>query len=119
MRIYRGVRRGGSAKVTVSTKTGYRPLPPYRKLFNHSPTGFNWGYEGSGPAQLALALLADALRDQRRAVRLHQAFKRKKIGALKVDEWTMTEYEILATVTQIEAEQQEALRARYAGWGRS
>ncbi len=27
------------------------------KVRNHSPTGFNWGYGGSGPAQFALALL--------------------------------------------------------------
>lgn len=27
------------------------------KLRNHSPDGFNWGYPGSGPSQLALALL--------------------------------------------------------------
>ncbi len=26
------------------------------KLFNHSPSGFNWGYHGSGCAQLALAI---------------------------------------------------------------
>ena len=25
----------------------------------HSPTGFEWGYLGSGPADLALSLLAD------------------------------------------------------------
>jgi len=25
-------------------------------LRNHSPDGFNWGYGGSGPAQLALAI---------------------------------------------------------------
>lgn len=24
---------------------------------NHSPDGFNWGYAGSGPAQLALAII--------------------------------------------------------------
>jgi len=27
------------------------------KIRNHSPDGFMWGYEGSGPAQLALALI--------------------------------------------------------------
>ena len=27
------------------------------KVRNHSPDGFNWGYGGSGPAQLALAIL--------------------------------------------------------------
>jgi hypothetical protein len=26
-------------------------------VYNHSPDGFNWGYGGSGPAQLALAIL--------------------------------------------------------------
>ena len=27
------------------------------KMHNHSPNGFSWGYGGSGPAQLALALI--------------------------------------------------------------
>lgn len=27
-----------------------------QKVRNHSPDGFNWGYGGSGPAQLALAI---------------------------------------------------------------
>ncbi|GAJ01677.1 unnamed protein product, partial [marine sediment metagenome] len=26
-----------------------------QRVWNHSPDGFSWGYEGSGPAQLALA----------------------------------------------------------------
>jgi hypothetical protein len=29
---------------------------PSQKVMNHSPDGFNWGYCGSGPAQLALAI---------------------------------------------------------------
>lgn len=28
-----------------------------QKVYNHSPNGFNWGYCGSGPAQLALAIV--------------------------------------------------------------
>ena len=31
-------------------------------LVNHSPTGFEWGYGGSGPAQLAVAMLAHHFR---------------------------------------------------------
>lgn len=52
-------------------------LDPARsqRLFNHSPDGFSWGYGGSGPAQLALALLLEAGVDDETAVRLHQAFK--------------------------------------------
>jgi hypothetical protein len=30
---------------------------PSQKYHNHSPDGFNWGYAGSGPAQLALAIM--------------------------------------------------------------
>jgi len=30
-----------------------------QKVINHSPTGFNWGYGGSGPAQLALAVILE------------------------------------------------------------
>lgn len=29
------------------------------KIRNHSPDGFEWGYGGSGPSQLALAILLD------------------------------------------------------------
>ena len=33
------------------------PLRVGLDLFNHSPTGFSWGYGGSGPAQLAWRFL--------------------------------------------------------------
>jgi hypothetical protein len=65
----------GQSLVSVSDDRKSEPLPLRLDLFNHSPTGFSWGYGGSGPAQLALALLADALGDDGLAVRLHQAFK--------------------------------------------
>ncbi len=36
-------------------------LSPQRsqKVWNHSSNGFNWGYGGSGPAQLALAIILE------------------------------------------------------------
>ena len=51
------------------------PLDPRTDLWNHSPTGIEWGYGGSGPAQLALGILADALGSDRLASRLYQRFK--------------------------------------------
>jgi hypothetical protein len=53
-------------------------LSPRRSqhLLNHSPDGFSWGYAGSGPAQLALAILLYAGLTDARAVHLHQVFKR-------------------------------------------
>ena len=48
----------------------------------HSPTGFSWGYAGSGPSQLAAALLWDTLEDRvskgaakQFAVRYYMRFK--------------------------------------------
>lgn len=46
---------------------------------NHSPDGFSWGYEGSGPAQLALAVLL-LVADKSTALKLHQEFKRQVIA---------------------------------------
>jgi len=60
-------------------------------LTNHSPTGFEWGYGGSGPAQSALAILADYLHDDVRAIDLHQKFKRDVIAMLPHGDWSITE----------------------------
>jgi hypothetical protein len=60
-------------------------------LINHSPTGFEWGYGGSGPAQSALAILADYLHDDPRAIDLHQKFKREVIAMLKHGDWSITD----------------------------
>ena len=48
----------GETIVLVCDGNGYYAnLPKYLDEVNHSPDGFNWGYGGSGPAQLAYALL--------------------------------------------------------------
>lgn len=41
------------------------------QIIRHSPYGFNWGYSGSGPSQLALAIYA---------LRYYQAFKKETIA---------------------------------------
>lgn len=64
-----------------------------QKIWNHSPDGFQWGYGGSGPAQLALAILLDVTGDEARSVRLHQDFKWDKIATLD-DSFVLTIDEI-------------------------
>lgn len=94
MRRYAGRREGFVADVSVNG----RPLNPRLDLWNHSPTGFEWGYGGSGPAQLALALLADHLSNDDEAVSLHQDFKRAIIANLPHRGWTLTSQQIQETV---------------------
>lgn len=67
---YRAERTSERVRATVDGK----PLPLRLDLWNHSPTGFEWGYGGSGPAQLALAILARHAGDEV-AVAWHQQFK--------------------------------------------
>ena len=52
-------------------------LPPYdsQQIRNHSPDGFCWGYGGSGPAQLALAILYAITGDREKSLRYYQDFK--------------------------------------------
>lgn len=52
-----------------------------QRIYNHSPDGFFWGYCGSGPAQLALALLLEFCYRQD-AENLYQQFKSDVIAAL-------------------------------------
>jgi hypothetical protein len=75
-----------------------RPLNPRLDLYNHSPTGFEWGYCGSGPAQLALAILADHLGDDEQAFNLYQRFKWAVIAELPRKRWTLTSENILQAI---------------------
>lgn len=73
-----------------------QPLDPRHDLRNHSPDGFNWGYGGSGPAQLALAICAAALGDDVLALELYQDYKWHLIAKIEVDNWTLPASEVLA-----------------------
>lgn len=68
---------------------------------NHSPTGPEWGYGGSGPAQLALAILL-AVIEPERAERLYQAFKTERIATIGDDEWSLAISEVKAWVREAE-----------------
>lgn len=91
MKRYQGRRQRANVIVTVDG----RRLNPRLDLYNHSPTGIEWGYGGSGPAQLALAILADHLNDDEAAFNLHQRFKWAVVAAfLPRRGWTLTSGEI-------------------------
>ena len=70
-----------------------QPLPRRFDLLSASPTGFSWGFRGSGPAQLAIAILADAYDDEF-AVKQYQRFKDDVIAKLPEREWVITREDI-------------------------
>lgn len=101
MKRYDGRRTTRGVRVTVNG----RSLDPRLDLRNHSPTGFQWGYGGSGPAQLALAILADYLGNEEKAVALYQEFKEDVIAALPHERWTLTSSEIDRALQSIQQQE--------------
>ena len=92
---------GGEVNVVVAGET--------TKLYhyvNHSPTGFSWGYSGSGPTDLAASMLADRL-GYPPATAIAARFRDDAIAGLdqddfvlkfsEVDEWIDANRELFAT----------------------
>jgi Family of unknown function (DUF6166) len=96
MKTYVGGRSLAGAEVTVDGA----PLDPRFDLKRLSPTGFEWTYEGNGPAQLALALLANHLGDDVRALQLYQPFMRAVVADLD-NSWELTSADIDAALRDI------------------
>lgn len=88
-RVFRGVLQGNTLQ-RVRIITPYRSL----KIVRHSPTGFEWGYGGSGPAQLALAILFDYTHNTKLADVLHQRFKFTFLSNAKSEGWQINSSEI-------------------------
>ena len=79
MKIYEANREKFGRSVKVNTDNDFYWLDPRpsQKLYNHSPDGFEWGYGGSGPAQLSLSILLDLLGEDHKeaALKFYQDFK--------------------------------------------
>jgi hypothetical protein len=75
---------GEEVKVTVDGE----PLSKRYDLLSASPSGFEYGYGGSGPAQLAIAILAHAYDDEF-ACEHYQRFKREVVSELPEEGWTL------------------------------
>src|SRR5439155_13355275 len=103
MKTYTGTRTKDGCLVTVHEDDGTtRDLPLRLDLRNHSPTGPEWGYSGSGPAQLALALAADVLGDDDRAQEVYQRLKFKLVASLPREGWVLTEAQLRSAIDSIE-----------------
>jgi len=89
MKKYAGARTIDGVLVTVD---GER-LDERFDLKRHVDSWFEWGYPGNAPRQLALALLADHLDDDAKALELTEAFM-AEVVAIFDNEWELTGEEI-------------------------
>lgn len=64
------------------------------KVRKHSPTGFEWGYMGSGPSQLALAILLEVTEEAAVSEQIYQDFKAEVIAKVPSDGGTISEGEV-------------------------
>ena len=102
--VYVGYRQRGRA--IVEKRPGEERLTPEQslELANHSPSGFEWGYGGSGPAQLALALLLDYTDDEAVALAHYTEFKTEVVSQLdctgRDGRWRLTGRDIDAVLRE-------------------
>ncbi len=116
MKIYSGVRVSvGNLAVTVRTLAQDQETLNEKPLFHvnyHSPDGFEWGYGGSGPSDLALSILADHFKEEHGpvgqneimdgshpAVKLHQQFKFAFVARFSTGQWVLSSEQIDEWVT--------------------
>ena len=97
MKVYEGRRSIDGLVVTVDG----RPLPEHYEVKRFTRFGFEWTYEGDSPQQLALAVLADFLGDNVRAIQLSRPFMREVVANLDND-WRLTGSEIENAVRKLE-----------------
>jgi hypothetical protein len=92
MKTYCGNRPVGTTDpgpVSVIKNELAEPLAIRNDLVRHA-AALNWGYYGSGPAQLAFALLMDVFGDAFIAGQTYQAFKEEIVSGLG-DDWSLTD----------------------------
>jgi hypothetical protein len=99
MKVYEGKRTIDGLVVTVDGQ----PLPEHYEIKPFTRFGFEWTYEGDSPQQLALAILADYLGDNARAVRLSEPFMKEIVANLDND-WRLTGAEVDAAVRNLEGQ---------------
>ncbi len=85
MKTYHGRRGANGCTVSVDGS----PLDPRTDLLQISTIGFEWGYMGSGPRQLALAILADHFGDPAMAIGQYKPFCDCVIATLHGEEWRL------------------------------
>jgi len=113
MKRYKGWRdeRGETQVRVYEDGLPERSLDTRLDLRRHSPSGFEWGYLGSGPAQLALAILAEHFHGQpdadEKAQSLYQEFKAQAIARFPRVGFSFNDLDVEAKIIEIRMRREE------------
>lgn len=91
--LINGVYTGGD--IILSRENGYVKTNVPHAIVRHSPAGFDWGYGGSGPSDLALNVLFAVTNDREIADRYYMQFKWDFIAKLPFEGGVIRRDEIL------------------------
>ncbi len=114
---YAGATQPRAHSLRSRDPAGQKPLGACYVLWNNPPTGFSWGYNGSGPAQLALAILTDYFGakpgGKALAEALYEPFKFTVIAVLP-DRWEMNFEEVGIALCRTLTEEPDRLTVSFA-----
>lgn len=86
--------------ITVAFTDGEERLLPH--IVEHSPTGMEWGYAGSGPMDLALSLCVAVL-GQKPSNAIILAVCDELVSPIQEDTWELPASRVLDVITRIHA----------------
>ena len=89
----------GNARIIKSDGSDKSLLDERLDWANHSPGGMEWGYYGSGPTQLAIAMLG-AVADRTVALNHYYEFKTEVVARFPRSGWQMSVEEIRRWLNQ-------------------
>jgi hypothetical protein len=109
--IWHGYRKVDWENTIIMSADGelWANVPLYLDEVNHSPTGFEWGYSGSGPAQLSYAILRTYFEiacgyterfAKMKAERLYFTFKEDFVSKWSANEWAIDSEDIAIWLTK-------------------
>lgn len=94
------LKKPSSADIVLTRAKGVATANIRHRWKLHSTTGFEWGYGGSGPADLALNILLHVGITRADAERLHQDFKWELIAKIPPKGMTIKAEDVQAWVDE-------------------
>ena len=117
MKIFKGKKTPDGCIVELVNESYITQLSPEKSLqiADHSPDGFQWGYLGSGPAQLAAAILYEITDDVELSREYYELFKHDHVSRWGVD-FQINEFQVrdwLRSVGAVQASVVDKAKTEY------